>query len=455
MKVLVIEDNDTLREGMAQILAKLGVDVLQAADGNDGLKVLEEHSVLLVVTDYRLPGMDGLQVLQKVKHKQPAVQVMIITAYGSIDLAVQAMQEGAADFITKPFSHEEFRMRVKKILDGIRQSEKIDRLADENVYLREELEQRFNFGEIIGDSAKMKALFRTLKKVAKTDSSVIIYGESGTGKELVARAIHKGSMRAAGPFVRVNCGALADGIIESELFGHEKGAFTGAIRRKKGRFELADSGTIFLDEIGDLPVTTQVKLLRVLQEHELERVGGEETIDVDVRIIAATNRDLEKLMDEEKFRSDLYYRLHIIPIYLPPLRDRREDIPALGRYFLKRVGNDIGHPGLTFSDDAVDTLCTYHWPGNVRELENIVERCAVLAENHVITRADIPLLQPEHPGGPADSEMYDLNQMLYRAEKSAIQGALKKAAGVKSEAARLLGIKTSALYYKLEKFDLL
>ncbi|MBN1999864.1 sigma-54-dependent Fis family transcriptional regulator [candidate division KSB1 bacterium] len=444
-----------MREGMVQILKKLGVDVLQAQDGESGLKLLEGQTAELVVTDYRMAGLNGLQVLQKARAVDPAVQVMIITAYGSIDLAVQAMQEGATDFITKPFSHDEFRMRIKKILDDIRQNEKISRLSEENVYLRQELEQRFNFGEIIGSSAKMKALFRTLEKVAKTDSSVIIYGESGTGKELVARAIHKSSQRAERPFVRVNCGALAEGIIESELFGHEKGAFTGAIRQKKGRFELADSGTIFLDEIGDLPLTTQVKLLRVLQEHELERVGGEATIHVDVRIVAATNRDLEKLMDEKKFRSDLYYRLHIIPVYLPPLRERREDIPALGKYFLKRVGGEIGSPELSFSDDAIEALCTYHWPGNVRELENIVERCAVLAENDLICSSDIPLLQTKNPGGTVESDVYDLNNMLFRAEKSAIQRALKKASGVKAEAARLLGIKTSALYYKLEKFDLL
>jgi two-component system, NtrC family, response regulator HydG len=454
-KVLIIEDNDTMREGMLQILQKMGLGVSGAEDGRSGLNQMKTTVFDLVVTDYRMSGMDGLEVLNQIKAQYPKTQVMVITAYGSIDLAVQAIQQGAAEFITKPFSHDEFRIKVAQVLQKIEQDEKLVRLSEENLYLREELDGQFNYGEIVGDSDKMQLLYRTIAKVAKTDSSVIIYGESGTGKELVARAIHKASERQANPFIRVNCGALAEGIIESELFGHEKGAFTGAIRRKKGRFELADSGTIFLDEIGDLPLSTQVKLLRVLQEHELERVGGEDTITVNVRVIAATNRDLEKHVEEKKFRKDLYYRLHIIPIYLPPLRERTGDIAVLTKYLLARIGKELGRPHLSITESALAALLAYHWPGNVRELENVLERSAVLAENEVISETDLPMLQSTAPNVPMDEGAFDLNQMLDHAEKKAIERALAKANGIKTAAARLLGIKTSALYYKLEKYGLL
>jgi len=453
--ILVIEDNDTMREGMVQILQKMNVRVSEACSGQEGLQTFATDSFDLIITDYRMDDIDGLQVLEHIKAHSPQTEVMIITAYGSIDLAVQAMKQGAADFITKPFSHDEFRLRVEKILQRLEQEEKIVRLTEENVYLREEIEGQFNFGEIIGESPRMQELYRTITKVAKTDSSVIIYGESGTGKELVARAIHKASSRAENPFIRVNCGALAEGVLESELFGHEKGAFTGALRRKKGRFELADTGTIFLDEIGDLPPATQVKLLRVLQEREFERVGGEETITVDVRVIAATNRDLKKLVDSGTFREDLYYRLHIIPIYLPPLRQRREDIPILAKHFLTQLSKKIGRPELTISQEAMDALCTYTWPGNVRELENVLERSAVLADGPEIRSEDLPLTVHENADFTDMGDNFDLNEILARVEKEAIQRAMKRAGGIKAEAARLLGLKTSALYYKLEKYGLL
>lgn len=454
IRVLVIEDNETMREGMVQILRKMKLDVREAADGASGLEIIESQPADLVVTDFRMSGMDGIKVLEKVKQKSPQTEVMIITAYGSIDLAVEAMQKGAADFITKPFSPQEFRLKIERILDKLDQDEKLRRLAEENVYLREELDDQFNFGEIIGDSAKMQQLYRTISKVARTDSSVIIYGESGTGKELVARAIHKAGPRAQNPFIRVNCGALAEGVLESELFGHEKGAFTGALRRKKGRFELADLGTIFLDEIGDLPLATQVKLLRVLQEREFERVGGEETLTVDVRVIAATNRDLKKLVDEKSFREDLYYRLHIIPVYLPPLRERREDIPVLANHFIGRITAKLGLKKITLSADALAALQKYDWPGNVRELENILERAAVLADNAEIKASDLPFLTPKASAPSFEMETLDLNAALAQVEKMAIVKALEKANGAKAEAARILGIKTGALYYKLEKYGL-
>jgi DNA-binding NtrC family response regulator len=453
-KVLIIEDNETMREGMVQILAKMKHTVVQAPDGERGIDLLREEVIDLIVTDYRMTGMNGLQVLKKAKELKPSIPVMIITAYGSIDLAVEAIQSGAIEFITKPFSHDEFRIKIDKIFQSIDQKNELKRLADENVYLRSELEGQFNFGEIIGESAKMKRLYNTISKVAKTDSSVIVYGESGTGKELVARAIHKGSDRCGNPFIRVNCGALAEGVLESELFGHEKGAFTGAIKRKRGRFELANSGTIFLDEIGDLPPSTQVKLLRVLQEKEFERVGGEQTLTVNVRVIAATNRDLEKLVSDNKFREDLYYRLHIIPIYLPPLRERKDDIPALAEYFLLKISREIGQSGLRLEDEAVEVLRRYHWPGNVRELENVLERSAVLAEGVTITVSDLPLLLSDSRHTALENGSLDLNDTLYRVEKNAIESAMKKCDGNKTRAARMLGIKTSALYYKLEKYGL-
>ena len=453
-KVLVIEDNQTMREGMVATIKKLDLSVDEAGDGVEGVALCKKKKYDLVITDYKMEHMNGIEVLKQVKNMSPDTEVLIITAYGSIDLAVQAMQAGAADFITKPFSHDEFRIKIRTLLKKIEQNEKIARLKDENEYLREELDGEYNFGEIIGESPKMKTLYATIAKVAKTSSSVIIYGESGTGKELVARAIHKSSPRAGNPFIRVSCGALAEGVLESELFGHERGAFTGALRRKRGRFELANTGTIFLDEIGDLPAATQVKLLRVLQEREFERVGSEESIKVDVRLITATNKDLEKQVQEKQFRKDLYYRLHIIPVYLPPLRERAEDIPLLAKHFIAHIGKKIARRGLSLSDSAMRKLCTYHWPGNVRELENILERSAVLADSDVVRSSDLALGTDEKLAATAEVDTFDLNSTLSAVEKLAIEKALEKAKGTKTRAAKLLGIKTSALYYKLEKYGL-
>lgn len=452
--ILVIEDNDTMREGMVQILDKLDVQVFSVSNGQSGFELLKKNPVHIVVTDYRLPKMNGIEILQKLKLKYPHIEVLVITAYGSIELAVEAIQKGAADFITKPFSPEEFRLKIEKVINKIKQQQHLDQLKEENAYLKEELEGQFNFGEIIGESPKMKELYRIISKVARTDSSVIIYGESGTGKELVARAIHKASARSDKSFIRVNCGALAEGVLESELFGHEKGSFTGALRQKKGRFELAHNGTIFLDEIGDLPAATQVKLLRVLQEQEFERVGGEETINVNVRIITATNKDLQQLVKVNSFREDLYYRLHIIPIELPPLRERREDIKSLTLNFINVIKGRLGKQQLTISENALLSLRNYYWPGNVRELENVLERAAVLADGETIKTDDLPFLEKSTAGIDIESDSLDLNDILAAVEKKAIEKALEKSNGVKTETARLLGLKTSALYYKLEKYGL-
>ncbi|MDZ7261322.1 MAG: sigma-54 dependent transcriptional regulator [candidate division KSB1 bacterium] len=457
-QILLIEDNDTMRQGMALVIEKMGHQVIQAADGQAGLKQLTRSHFDLVVTDYKMAGLDGLEVLKQVKALAPETEVMIITAYGTIELAVSAMKQGAADFITKPFSHDEFRIKVQKLLERIQERAELRRISDENLYLRSEWDIQFNYGEIVGDSAAMKEVYRTIEKVAATDSSVLIYGESGTGKELVARAIHKASNRKDKPFIRVNCGALAEGVLESELFGHERGAFTGALKRKRGRFELAHRGTIFLDEIGDIPPSTQLKLLRVLQEREFERVGGEETLQVDVRIIAATNKNLKEAISLGKFREDLYYRLHIIPIYMPPLRDHKEDIPILVSHFLKKIGAELKKPALELEEKALQRLLEYHWPGNVRELENILERAAVLCENNRITLADLPVLvkEKEHQNALLlEEENLELNRVLEDVERQLLEKALEKSKGVKTEAARLLGIKTSALYYKLEKYGLL
>jgi two-component system, NtrC family, response regulator HydG len=452
MHVLIIDDNETMREAMVQILGRQKFTVLQAADAESGLSQIKNTFLDLVITDYRLPGMNGLEALKQIKALSPKTEVLVITAYGTIDLAVEAMHYGAADFITKPFSHEELKIRVKKIVEKIAGDQEMERLSEENVYLRHEIEQEYNFGDLIGETACMKELYHTIAKVARTDSSVIIYGESGTGKEMVARAIHKTSDRHAASFIRVHCGALAEGVLESELFGHEKGAFTGALKRKRGRFELAHNGTIFLDEIGDISASTQIKLLRVLQEREFERVGGEETLSVNVRVIAATHRDLQELVQQGRFREDLYYRLHIIPIFLPALRARREDIPLLTDFFLRRIAVQLGRPNLALDEQAASLLKQYAWPGNVRELENVLERAAVLTDGDVVSIRDLPIIN-QHASAIVDRDL-PLDDMLARVEKQAIEKALQQSNHVKMEAARILGIKTSTLYYKMEKYGL-
>ncbi len=446
-----------MREGMKAVIEKMRHETAEASDGDSGLATALETTFDLVITDYKMEGLNGLEVLRKLKEKKPHTEVIIVTAYGTIDLAVQAMKEGAADLITKPFSHDELQVKVEKTLSRISERKELQRVSEENLYLREELEGRLNFGEIVGDSAQMKSVYATIEKVSATDSSVLIYGESGTGKELIARAIHRGGKRSAGPFVRVHCGALAEGVLESELFGHERGAFTGATKRKRGRFELAQNGSIFLDEIGDIPQMTQLKLLRVLQEKEFERVGGEETISVNVRIIAATNKDLMKQVTNGVFRQDLYYRLHIIPVFLPPLRERKNDIPGLAHYFIRRLARELNKPDLALTEEAIAALCDYHWPGNVRELENVLERAAVLAERDRLRAEELTSFLS---GVSSESlefsgfQSLELVPALEKMEKQFLIRALQQSNGVKTKTARLLGIKTSALYYKLEKYGL-
>ncbi len=447
--ICIVEDNDTMRLGISESLQREGYRVQAFADAPAALNYLNEHPADLVISDLRMEPMDGLQLLEEIKQRQPLMAVLMISAYGTVQDAVKAMRLGAADFLTKPFSPDELRVRVAKIIQSVAQEKLLDRLQEHNRYLEEELSQEYE--QMVGRSVVMQEVFRLIDRVAVQESAVLISGESGTGKELVARAIHRKSKRSEKPFVRLNCAALNENLLESELFGHEKGAFTGAIRQKKGRFELAEAGTLFLDEVGDLSAATQVKLLRVLQEKEFERVGGEQTLRADVRIIAATNRDLRELIARERFREDLYYRLNVIPIPLPALRERREDIPLLAEHFLKKLNSSkrIDAAGMKL-------LQAYPWPGNIRELENFVERLAVIAPQEVISAGVIAAhLQPPGSHFKYTAQHGSLNEALYNFEKTLLIEAMDKAGGVKNRAAKLLGIRTSALYYKLEKFGLL
>ncbi len=449
-EIFVVEDNHTMRLGMTESLRREGYTVYEFDNAPDALTFFEKQPAPLVIADLKMTPMDGMALLEKLKKRVPQTEVIMVSAFGTVETAVQAMQTGAADFLTKPFSMEELRVRVKKAWEKIQQKQQLDRLLEQNRLLQEE-----QFSDMIGSAPVMQKVFDLIQRVAKEDSTILIEGESGTGKELVARAIHKNSPRVDRPFVKVNCGALNDNLLESELFGHEKGAFTGAIRRKKGRFELADGGTLFLDEIGDISPNMQVKLLRVLQEGEFERVGGEETLAVDVRIIAATNRNLPKKVMEGVFREDLYYRLSVIPIRLPSLRERKEDIPALVAHFLEKRRPAGGARKIT--PEGLQLLMDYSWPGNIRELENVIERLQVISPGETIE----PALIAQHLGsgigatGIEPLENLPLDQAVENFERRLILHALKKAEGVKNQAAKLLGIRTSTLYYKLEKYGLM
>ncbi len=464
--ILVIDDNETLGSGLVLMLDRMGHQGAATTSGAAGVEYLRAQRCDLVITDYRMDEMDGMQVLEQVKAQWPDTDVMLMTAFGTIEIAVEAMKCGAIDFITKPFPHEALRLKVEKILEYRSARRERERLGEENRYLREEIGGRYNFGEIVGDSALMRQVLSTVQKVAASDSSVLIYGESGTGKELVARALHYQSNRREGPFVKVNCGALPHDLVESELFGHEKGAFTGAVRQKKGKFELAEGGTIFLDEIGDVPMDTQVKLLRVLQERQFDRVGGEQTLEADVRVVAATNRALREMMVEGTFREDLFYRLEVIPLRLPPLRERKDDVPLLVAHFMEKKCGEMNIPLKRLHGEALQALGHYPWPGNVRELENVIERTIVLSDGDEIALQDVPLTLEEERtgvspfentpqnGGAAGGDTLSLNERMDQMERDLIVRAMDEAGHVKTRAAELLGIKTSALYYKLEKYGI-
>ncbi len=455
-RILVVEDNNTLREGMTQVIQRMGHEAIDAPNGKTGFALWEKEKPDLVISDLKMDDMDGMQLLKAVLTKDPEALIMIVTAFGSIEKAVEAMQKGAYDFIPKPFPPDLFRSKITRALEFKDQRKKTERLVQENQMLRDDARQSAEL-EMIGQSTQMESVFERIRKIAPSDSTVHIFGESGTGKELVARALHENSHRKDGPFVKVNCSALAETLLESELFGHDKGAFTGAVKTKLGRFELADGGTIFLDEIGDVSPTIQVKLLRVLQERQVERVGGEETIHVDVRVVTATNKDLKKEVAEGRFREDLFYRLHIIPIELPTLRERLDDVAPLVEHFLDklkvRTHKNVG----AVSPHAMHALKEYRWPGNVRELENVIEHAMVFADGNTIEMEDLPAAITGRRDDAAlaipDGDR-PLPEILEDLERQLILRAYRKANGVKTETARLLGIKASALYYKLEKYGI-
>jgi two-component system response regulator HydG len=455
--VLIIDDNETIRLGLQHTIKKMGHTALVAASGAEGLQAFAAHRQIdFVITDLKMEGMGGVEVLRRIGEIDAQVPTMIITAFGTVETAVQAMKLGAFDFLTKPFETEVVRLKVERALELAAARRATRKLTAENEYLQAETAPRYRFADLVGASDKMQHVFKTVQKVAVTDSTVFIAGESGTGKELVARAIHEHSRRAKGPFIKVNCGALTETLLESELFGHEKGSFTGAVRQKLGRFELADGGTLFLDEIGDVPASMQVKLLRALQEQEFERVGGESTVKVDVRVISATNKDLPRLVETGEFREDLFYRLHIIPVGLPALRERRDDIPALVAHFIEKLGPRVNPRIRAVADDALGRLMAYAWPGNVRELENAIEQALVFAEGDKIAVAALPPFL-QGPGGEDKLDVpkeMSLPEILDDLERQLILKAFQKAGGVKTETARLLGIKTSALYYKLDKYGI-
>jgi two-component system response regulator HydG len=461
--ILVIDDHDTMRDGVAQTLMRLGHAVATAKSGEEGVAAFGKSRFDCVLTDLRMSGMDGVAVVKALRAKDPDAVVLVMTAFGTVEVAVSAMREGAYDFIEKPIKPELLRAAVERALELSRLKREAALLRARNEALEADAAGASGSAglEILGESEPMQRLKAAIGRVASTDATALIHGESGTGKELVARAIHEQSPRRDKPFVAVHCAALAETLLESELFGHEKGAFTGAIRRKLGRFELADGGTLFLDEVGEIPLSMQSKLLRVLQQKEIQRVGGEETVHVDVRLISATHRNLKAEVAKGSFRDDLYYRLHIVPLELPALRERPGDIPGLAQHFAQKHGPRIRRGGLRFSTAALDVLARHPWPGNVRELENAVEQALVFAEGEEIQVADLPaFLQTARAAvpvastaalAPADGPI-DLNHVLEDLERQLIARAFEKAKGVKTETARLLGIKTSALYYKLEKY---
>jgi two-component system response regulator HydG len=460
--ILVIDDNETVREGVAAIARKLKHKVYTASSGGEGVGLFKRHQPDFVLTDLKMEGLGGIEVLQQIRDHDPDAVVLIMTGYGTVEAAVEAMKRGAFDFIQKPFPPEVVRLKIDAALSLRAARRERERMQQTAETFSRDLAAPFSPQGIVGSSEAMKEVLRVVDKVARADTTVFIHGESGTGKELIARAVHDGSERRSRPFVTVSCAALAESLLESELFGHEKGAFTGAVKRKLGRFELADGGTLFLDEIGDVPLSVQTKLLRVLQERTFERVGGEEPVHVDVRVISATHRDIGEMVRQGAFREDLYYRLHIVPIELPPLRDRPGDLADLARHFIAKLGPRTNPRVRDLDDGALAALRAYRWPGNVRELENAVEQSLVFAEGEVLQARDLPaFLTGAHRPSPAaaplaslDDDERPLDEILETLEKSLILRAFKKAHGVKTETARLLGIKTSALYYKLDKYGI-
>ena len=451
--ILIVDDEKNYLTILSAILEEEGFEVLTAQSGQEALEIHKSSDLDLMLTDMRMPGMDGIELLEAIKNNDPDLPVIMMTAHGTVDKAVEAMQKGAYTYVLKPFDNERLIIYVKKAISMFQ-------VVKENRRLRDAVESQYRFGSIIGKSKKMRDIFDTIQKVAPSSATVLIEGESGTGKELVARSVHFNSSRREKPFVAVNCSALAENLLESELFGHEKGAFTGAVATKKGRFELADGGTLFLDEIGELSQNLQVKLLRVLQEKVFERVGGIRTISVDIRILVATNKDMKQEMKAGRFREDLYYRLNVVHIVLPPLKERQEDIRLLVNHFIEKYSSERQSATPVIGvDQQVDRLFyDYSWPGNIRELENVIERVMILCQGDTIQVSDLPkgfkdnVYNTLHLEGiPADAKLYDTLAMI---EKTLIERALKMSNNIQSHAAELLGIGKSGLNQKIKKYNL-
>ncbi len=447
--ILVVDDEKSQRLILSGDLKSRGFKVYESDSVDNALNIVMKNRVDIILSDLKMPGASGIDLVNKLKQINPEISVVIMTAYASVETAVLALKQGAYDFITKPYNLDEIELVIKRIVEK-------NNLVSENRILKEQLESVNKLEGIVTSSLKMQKILDVVGRVASSKASVLIMGESGTGKEVLARAMHFASRRSDKMFVPVNCAALNENLLESELFGHEKGSFTGAERQHKGRFEIADEGTIFLDEIGDLPLHIQVKLLRVLQEEQFERVGGSSTINVNVRVIAATNKNIEELIKEGKFREDLYYRLNVVNINLPPLRDRKEDIPLLISTFINKYKSDSGKPDVDFSKEALDILMKYNYPGNIRELENIVHHSIVLSRNNIITTDDLPL-GIRNPRSEKDinscfDEGISLPEKVECLEKNMVNDALHRTGGNQSAAAKILGISERNLRYRLEKW---
>lgn len=456
-RILVVDDEESIREFFEIMLKREGYEVLTASNGQIALDTIKNNQVDLVISDIQMPELSGLELLTRIKETDPELVVIMITAFGSTETAVEAMKLGAYDYVQKPFKIDEVKIIIRQALEK-------RSLTLENAQLKKELGTRYAFDNIIGGAPPMMRIYEMVKRVANTKSSVLITGESGTGKELIARAIHYNGPLKDRPFVTVNCGAIPENLMESEMFGHKKGSFTGAIADKKGLFEVANSGTIFLDELGELPLTMQVKLLRVIQEGTFKRVGGTEDIHVEVRIISATNKNLDQEVRTGKFREDLFYRLNVIQIHCPPLRERKEDINMLANHFLDKFSKVLGINVKKISNEAMDVLKRYHFPGNVRELENIIERTVALEPGTMILPESLPrhLLEVQQPMGPLDANKIeiddqkgiDLEKLTADFERTLLTKALQQTGGVKKKAAKLLSISFRSMRYRVDKYGL-
>jgi two-component system NtrC family response regulator/two-component system response regulator HydG len=446
-RILVADDEETARNSLGQILTDDGYEVALAADGREALRLVAQEAPDILLTDLRMPGMDGQEVLGRIRQGYPEVAVVVMTAHGTIRSAVRALREGAEDYLTKPIDVEELEHLLERLM-------KRRRLADETRMLRERLDDKYRFENIIGRSAEMLQVFRLVEQVAPSQASCLVTGESGTGKELIAQALHQRSPRRDAPFVKVSCAALPETLLESELFGHERGSFTGAISRRSGRFEVAAGGTIFLDEIGDVPLGMQVKLLRFLQERQFERIGGNVTLTVDVRVIAATHRDLQALVREGRFREDFYYRLNVIEIPLPPLRSHAQDIPLLVDFFVRKFASANGKEVQSVTDETLAALTAYSWPGNVRELEHAIERAVVLSRDDRLDLSLFPALPSAAPAPEKAAGPLVPGATLEEIEREAILRTLESVGGSTSRAAAILKISPRTIQYKIKQYRL-